>query len=108
MTVSEHCCLSCLRPLDRAGILAKTSGRPRPPDERRATPARQRSSGRDELVPLALHVDVLVHDRVPAGDRAHPVIEGAAISDFTDLRQLVAIWVGDRRHGLLALEPVAP
>src|SRR3954452_4903922 len=35
---------------------------------------------RDELVPLAHHVVVLVHDGVPAGDAAHAVLVGAAVT----------------------------
>src|SRR6201996_1866023 len=40
----------------------------------------QIASGRDELVPFADHVVVFVHDRVPAGHRAHAFLVGAAIA----------------------------
>src|ERR1700691_3068370 len=42
---------------------------------RRVVPSR-----RDELVPLADHVVVLVHHRIPAGDTAHAVVVGAAVA----------------------------
>src|SRR3954466_1011925 len=38
------------------------------------------TSGGDELVPLADHVVVLVHDGVPAHDAAHAVVVGAAVA----------------------------
>jgi len=37
------------------------------------------SSG-DEFIPFAYHVIVLVHDSVPAGDGAHAVVIGAAVT----------------------------
>src|SRR6185436_20765814 len=65
------------------------------------------SSG-DELVPLADHVVVLVHHRVPAGDGAHAVVVGAAIANRAGLLQRGAIRRLDVAGGRLAFHPVAP
>src|SRR5229473_2461497 len=66
-----------------------------------------RSSG-DELVPFLDHVLVLVHDRVPAGDAAHALGEGAAVALGAGLLHDLAERVLDVALGRLALEPVAP
>jgi hypothetical protein len=58
------------------------------------------ASGRDELVPLADHVLVFVHHRVPAGDRAHAVVERAAVAGFAGLGQ-------DLSPNGLVMSPVA-
>src|SRR3569623_1567771 len=62
----------------------------------------------DELVPLADHVVVLVHHRVPAGDAAHAVLVGAAVAHCAGLLQQRAVWRLDVLLGRLALHPVGP
>src|SRR6185295_5394818 len=45
----------------------------------------RRSSSRDELVPAGDHVAVFVHHRIPAGDVAHALEEGAAVANGAGL-----------------------
>jgi hypothetical protein len=65
-------------------------------------------SGGDELVPLADHVLVFVHHRVPAGDGAHAVVERAAVAHFAGLASLSPVGLVMSPVAFLALEPVAP
>src|SRR5690606_16794174 len=67
-----------------------------------------RVSGRDELVPAADHVAVLVHDRVPACDIAHAVPEGAAVAHRARLLHDLALGAQDVALGGLAFNPEAP
>src|SRR5262245_22100289 len=64
--------------------------------------------GRDELVPLLDHVDVLVHQRVPARDAAHARLVAAAVAAGTGLGQQVAVGALDVGAGGLAFHPVRP
>src|SRR5437870_11441308 len=63
---------------------------------------------RDELVPLADHVAALVHQRVPAGDLAHALPEGAPVAHPARLLHEIAIGILDVSLGRLAVIPVAP
>src|SRR3954470_18054935 len=63
---------------------------------------------RDELVPLADHVVVLVHHRVPAGDAAHAVLIGAAVAHRACLLQQRAVRRLDVLLGRLAFHPIGP
>src|SRR4051812_20476600 len=65
-------------------------------------------SGCDELVPLLHHVDVLVHDGVPAGDAAHALLVAAAVAHRAGLGQQVAVGALDVLRGGLAFHPVGP
>src|SRR5882757_7878376 len=65
------------------------------------------SSG-DEFVPLADHVVVLVHYRVPAGNAAHAVVIGAAVTDRAGLLEQGAVRRFDVADSGLAFHPVAP
>src|SRR5450631_3626367 len=66
------------------------------------------ASGGDELVPLADHVVVLVHDRVPAGNGAHAIVVGAAVADGSGLLEDGTVRRLDVTHGWLAFHPVSP
>src|SRR5437879_3096496 len=63
---------------------------------------------RDELVPLADHVAVLVHQRVPTGDLAHALPEGSPVTHLARLLHESAIGVLDVALGRLAVIPVTP
>src|SRR5882724_9205623 len=67
-----------------------------------------RSSGRDELVPAPGQVAVLVHHRVPAGDVAHAVPDGAAVARRALLFHQGAVGILDVDRGGLAVVPVVP
>src|SRR5262249_59651153 len=66
------------------------------------------ASGRDELVPALGQVAVLVHHRVPAGDVAHAVPDGAAVAGGALLFHDGAVGVLDVDRGRLAVVPVVP
>src|SRR5689334_21981674 len=93
----------------RFGLAAPAAARRRrrlcAPDRASPDPGRLAfsASGRDELVPLADHVVVLVHHRVPAGDAAHAVVVGAAVTDRAGLLQERAVGRLDVVLGGLAL-----
>ena len=57
--------------------------------------ARAQALGRDELIPFADHVVVLVHHRVPASDVAHAVVIGAAVACRAGLLEKRAVWTLD-------------
>src|SRR5205809_5387847 len=77
----------------------------RSPPPRRAAPS---TLSGDELVPLANHVAVLVHQGVPAGHLAHPFPEGAAVALLTGLFHQGPVRVLDVALGVLAVVPEAP
>src|SRR5437763_3820173 len=97
-------------------VTTSTSGTPKNTSSRQARGATRRwwpppgrlTLRRDELVPLTNHVAVLVHQRVPAGDLAHALPEGAAVAHLTRLLHERAIGVLDVALGRLAVIPVAP
>src|SRR5207244_4499833 len=87
----------------RAGMAERAGGGgPRP------APPAAITLRRDELVPLADHVAALVHQRVPAGDLAHALPEGAPVAHPARLLHEIAIGVLDVSLGRLAVIPVAP
>src|SRR5262245_61486017 len=67
-----------------------------------------RRSGRDELVPAPRQVAVLVHHRVPAGDVAHAVPDGAAVARHALLLHQGAVGILDVDGRRLAFVPVVP
>src|SRR5438132_12075792 len=62
----------------------------------------------DEFVPLLHEVVVLVHHRVPAHDRAHPRLVGAAVAHGAGLFEQRAVGRVDVLFGRLALHPIGP
>src|SRR5579871_249600 len=63
------------------------------------------ASGRDELVPFADHVIVLVHDRVPARDIAHALVVRAAVAHGAGLLEERSVGRLDVLLGRLAFHP---
>src|SRR3954452_5860925 len=63
---------------------------------------------RDELVPLADHVVVLVHYGVPARDAAHAVLVRTAVAHGAGLFQQRAVGRLDVLLGRLAFHPEGP
>src|SRR3954465_10350654 len=63
---------------------------------------------RDELVPLADHVVVLVHHGVPACDATHAVLVGAAVAHGAGLFEQRAVGRLDVLLGRLAFHPIGP
>src|SRR5580704_8461518 len=63
-------------------------------------------SCRDELVPFADHVAVLVHHRVPHRDMAHALGERAAVAHRTGLFDLFAGRAHDVARRRLSFHPV--
>src|SRR5690348_7796679 len=68
----------------------------------------KRSSRGDELIPLANHVVVLVHHRVPALNGAHAVLVRTAVTYGAGLLEQRAIGRLDVLLRWLALHPVRP
>src|SRR5262249_57652858 len=62
----------------------------------------------DELVPLLDEVVVLVHHRVPAYDRAHARLVGAAVAHRAGLLEQRAVGGVDVLFGRLAFHPISP
>src|SRR5262249_61194189 len=61
-----------------------------------------------ELVPLADHVAVFIHDRIPAGHLAHAFPEGATVTHMAGVLHMIAIGVLDLALSGFALVPVGP
>src|SRR6516165_12740212 len=66
------------------------------------------ASGCDKFIPLADHVAVLVHDRVPHTDVTHAVPERAAVAYGAGAFDLFAGRAQDVALGRLAFHPVIP
>src|SRR5262245_37167254 len=61
-----------------------------------------------KLVPLADHVAVFVHHRVPAGHLAHAFPEGPTVTHVASVLHMIAVGVLDLTLSGLALVPVGP
>src|SRR5258707_185258 len=65
-------------------------------------------SGRDELVPLARQIAILVHHRVPHRDVAEPLRNGPTVAHRAGLLHDLAERTLDFGGGRLAVVPVVP
>src|SRR6516225_10312506 len=70
--------------------------------------ARPPQSRGDEFVPLADHVAIFVHHRVPYADMAHALIERAAVAHRAGAFDLLTSRADDVALGRFAFHPVIP
>src|SRR5277367_4620933 len=66
------------------------------------------ASSSDEFIPLAHHVVVLVHDRVPAGYGPHAVVIRTSVALGAGLLENGAVRRLDIADSWFSLHPVAP
>src|SRR6202044_1549024 len=77
-------------------------------ERRGAGQGRGQTLGRDELIPFADHVVVLVHHGVPAGDVAHAVVIRAAVACRAGFLEKRAVWPFYVLRRRLAFHPIGP